>query len=417
MTRPVVPIANLNRRLPELGRIRTGTSRPGKKEGDKIPIAQDTFSFTSSDITALRQIQEHYGGRDPVPWDEPKAAPGQHLLATTAKEIHVALPPDPLGGTPVYELWGGGGCERRCDGTTCESWRKGPDGPEPFDQACICVAKGELACDPKTRLNVLLPNVRGIGTWRLETKSWNAAQELPGMVELIQSLQAKGITRATLRLEHKQSRQAGVVRKFIVPVLGLDETVEALVAGEASVGRLGAPPAAAIGAGVADGATVRGDATPEIPAAPSGEPPPPGPISLNTELSERKAVQPELVSDDDPWKANNPRARALADKAGWDDDAWHQAIHDITEGRTSSSKELTTGEWADLLVVLEAAVPASPDGVPSSGVAWKEWIAGRDGVSQGDVLRKAHELGGEPGTLAKLAEDAGLSARVMEALG
>lgn len=232
MSRPVVPIAEMNRRLPELGRIRTGAKT------ERAMKALSTFRFTSSDQTALGEIAALYGGTV-RPWSDPKASEGQYEVITEAAEITVALPPDPLGGTPVYELWGGGGCERRCDGVTCETWVKGPDGPEPSEMACVCDAKGELACDPKTRLNVILPNVRGIGTWRLETKSWNAAQELPGMVDLIQSLQAKGITRATLRLEHKRSTQAGVTRKYIVPVLGLDSSVEALMAGEATVGALG----------------------------------------------------------------------------------------------------------------------------------------------------------------------------------
>jgi hypothetical protein len=242
--RPIVPINQLTRRLPELGRIRTGAKT------ERAMKALSTFRFTSSDDEALGQIAARYGGTV-RPWSDDKAAPNQYEITTEAHEIHVALPPNPLGDTPVYELWGGGGCERRCDGETCQTWVKGPDGPEPADTPCICVAKGEMACTPKTRLNVLLPDVRGIGTWRLETKSWNAAQELPGMVDLIQSLQTRGITRAILRLEHKQSRQAGVTRKFIVPTLGLDASAEALVAGQATVGALGAPAVAQIGAGTA----------------------------------------------------------------------------------------------------------------------------------------------------------------------
>lgn len=306
MSRPIIPTAQLQRRLPELGRIRTG------QKTERAMKALSTFRFTSSDRTALGQIADLYGGTVRE-WSDPKANPGQFEVVTEAAEIHVALPPDPLGGSPVYELWGGGGCERRCDGTTCETWVKGPEGPEPSDTPCICQAKGELACDPKTRLNVLLPNVRGIGTWRLETKSWNAAMELPGMVDLIQSLQSRGITRATLRLEHKQSMQAGVKRKFIVPVLGLDETVEALVAGEASVGALGGPPVAQIGAGTASPTPFPDEGPPahvdppvgisesEEPASVNGQlmaegGPPAPPESLNAALSE--VIEAEIVDDD-----------------------------------------------------------------------------------------------------------------------
>lgn len=343
MSRPIVPTAQLQRRLPELGRIRTG------QKTERAMKALSTFRFTSSDRTALGQIAELYGGTV-RPWEDPKANPGQFEVVTEAAEIHVALPPDPLGGTPVYELWGGGGCERRCDGTTCETWVKGPEGPEPSDCPCICQAKGELACDPKTRLNVLLPNVRGIGTWRLETKSWNAAMELPGMVDLIQSLQSRGITRATLRLEHKQSMQAGVKRKFIVPVLGLDETVEALVAGEASVGALGGPAVAQIGAGTAtqappgDGPPAPDD--PPVGISESEEPdgvngllmaeggPPAPPESFNAQMSkliEADVVDAEIVDDDPLGELRDvigqvpglgegrvlKRARRIAEDNGW----------------------------------------------------------------------------------------------------
>jgi hypothetical protein len=347
VTRPIVPIADMHRRLPELGRIRTGVKT------EKAMRALSTFRFTSSDKTALDQIAGHYGGTV-KPWSDAKVAEGQFEVVTDASEIQVALPPDPLGGTPVYELWSGGGCERRCNGILCETWVKGPDGPEITDQPCVCDAQGSMDCDPKTRLSVILPNVRGIGTWRLETKSWNAAVELPGMVDLIQSLQAKGITRATLRLEHKRSVRAGDTRKFIVPVLGLDESVEALVAGDAAIGRLtaGAPAVAQIEAGgPADGA--------------HGEesiPPPHPPASLNDQLRKAEVVVPELMDDDDLWARHNPKARALADKA-WPgdpharDEAWHATIEALTDNRTSSSKQLTAEEWAALIETLQELQP------------------------------------------------------------
>jgi hypothetical protein len=344
VTRPIVPIADMHRRLPELGRIRTGVKT------EKAMRALSSFRFTSSDKTALDQIAGHYGGKV-KPWSDAKVADGQFEVVTEAAEIQVALPPDPLGGTPVYELWSGGGCERRCNGILCETWVKGPEGPEITDQPCVCDAQGSMDCDPKTRLSVILPNVRGIGTWRLETKSWNAAVELPGMVELIQSLQAKGITRATLRLEHKRSVRAGDTRKFIVPVLGLDESVEALVAGDAAIGRLSAPAPAQIEAGGTVAAIGE--------EGPTSKPP----ASFNDEVRARsEVVVPELMDDDDPWKRHNPKARALADKA-WPgdphkrDDNWHKTIAALTDGRTDSSKQLTDDEWAALIETLQELQP------------------------------------------------------------
>lgn len=227
-----VPIANINRRLPEAGRIRTGV-----KSGRAMKALRE-FRFTSHDRTALDQVAELYGGTV-QPWNEPKAAPGQFELLTVATEIRVVLPPDPLGGTPIYERWTGGGCDRRCDGLTCSTQIQGPEGPEPTEVGCLCTAAGEMSCDVKVRLNVLLPEVRFVGTWRLESKSWNAAQELPGMVDMIQSLQGTGLSHATLTLQPRKSVSGGQTKNFVIPVLGIPASLEQLAAGAARLQSLG----------------------------------------------------------------------------------------------------------------------------------------------------------------------------------
>ncbi len=225
MTRSVVPISDLARRVPEAGRIRIGA-----KSDRGAPKAIGEFRFTSHDRTAVEQIADLYGGKV-VGWSDPKAADGQVEVCTEATEIRVVLPPDPLGGTPLYELWSGGGCERRCDGVTCTTHTSGPDGMEPVDVPCMCAAKGELACKVTTHLSVILPEVRFAGVWRLTTKSWNAATELPGMVDMIREAQGAGMQYATLSLKHRRSTSGGQTRKFLVPVLGVDATVEQLAAG------------------------------------------------------------------------------------------------------------------------------------------------------------------------------------------
>jgi hypothetical protein len=258
VTRSVVPIANLHRRIPEAGRIRFGV-RTGR-----AMKALSTFRFTSHDEEALQQIAGLYGG-EVKPWSDPKAAEGQFEVITTASEIRIVLPPDPLGGTPIYEAWGGGGCERRCDGLTAEVMTRGVDGAEMTQVPCICSAQQAMTCEPRTRLSVILPEIRFGGVWRLETKSWNAAQEMPGMVDLIQSLQERGLTRGVLALKHRRSVTAGETHKFIVPVLGVDETLDALAAGAAQVGALpssAAPPAGELGAGEVGGGDGRNESAP-----------------------------------------------------------------------------------------------------------------------------------------------------------
>lgn len=269
MARPVIPIKNLARRLPELGRVKDGVKVAGKGQ----PKAIDTLRFTSQDPKALAQVAAALGG-EVKPYSDPKST-DTHELITPVAECPVILPPDPLGGTPMYEHYTGGGRERWCDGVTCEKWRKGPDGPEPYEVPCLCAEAGELTCRPTVHLSVILGFTRMGGTWRWTTHSYNAAVELPGMVEAIQSLQAKGLTRGVLRIDSRTQVIAGVTRHFKVPVLGVDATADELAAGRATFGAL---PAGAPGA-IAPAAVAEIEAgeapTPPGTRAAAAAPPPP----------------------------------------------------------------------------------------------------------------------------------------------
>lgn len=235
MTRLPVPVAEIGRRVPEAGRLRIGV-----KGAKGAPKALGTWRFTSSDTAALEQIAALYGGTVQA-WSDPKAAAGQSEVITDATEIRVVLPPNPLGDGPAYELWGGGGCERRCDGVTATVMQRGPEGPEPTEVPCLCVARNQMQCQVITRMSIILPEVRFAGVWRMDTKSWNAAQELPGMVDMIHLAQGEGLQYALLAIKARKSVIAGQTRNFMVPTLGLSASVEQLAAGGA---RLSALPAA-----------------------------------------------------------------------------------------------------------------------------------------------------------------------------
>lgn len=245
----VTPIKLLNRRLPEAGRIRTGA-----KTATGAPTTLPTFRFTSSDQQAIAEIARLYGGT-PGEWD---AKGGDRFeVITEASEIRIAIPPDPLGGTPIYEAWKGGGCERRCDGVTCVIHQQGPDGPEPVEVPCLCEQEDEMLCKPKTRLSVILPDIRFGGTWRFESGSWNVAEEMPGFVEMIEDLQARGITVARLRMEERVKKTPGKrTRRFKIPVLALDATADQLAAGAGRLGSLGPAAVGEIGP-AEDDASVR----------------------------------------------------------------------------------------------------------------------------------------------------------------
>lgn len=235
-----VPIRHLARRMPRHGKIKIGELVKARS-GKTMPAAIEVFRFTSNDRGAIEAIAERYGGTPKV-W---AGGPNGHWeVKTDAREIPIALPPDPLGGTPLYELWSGKGSERRCDGEVCEVLRSGPEGPEVVEVACICAQRNRLECKVKTRLTVILREIAFGGGWLLETGGKNAAEELPGMVEAVQAVQARGFVSAVLALEKRTTKQEvegkPIVHHFVVPVVRPAVTLEALAAGGGRVG-LGSP--------------------------------------------------------------------------------------------------------------------------------------------------------------------------------
>lgn len=228
-----VPIHELEGQLATMGRIRAGR-KTRSRSGRVVPEALHTFRFTSSDESALEQVAAIYGGTV-RPWSD-QASPDRFELFSDASEIRVALPRSAL--TQWYELWSGGGCQRRCDGVTVTLLQgAGPDGGESLEADCMCAQRGEMACTMQTRLSVLLPDVRLLGTWRYDTKSAIAAGELKAAVELIEAVQLQGIQRGVMRLVERVGQ--GRRRQFTIAQLGLDESLDGLIAG---AGRIAALP-------------------------------------------------------------------------------------------------------------------------------------------------------------------------------
>jgi hypothetical protein len=224
------PIASTQHRLPQSGRIRTGVK--GGRQGRK---SINTFRVTSPDPELLEPVAQRYGG-EIKPWNDDKS--GDHFeVITRSSKMQVILPPDPL--TEWYELWKGDrGLLRRCDGESCELATQSPDGPEIQRVDCICARKEVLDCRYKLRLNVLLPEVATLGTWRLDTSSRYAREEIPGVVDLIEMAQGRGLYNAVLRLE--QRTLPG--KRFNVPVLDPGVSVESLLAGESRLHALPVTP-------------------------------------------------------------------------------------------------------------------------------------------------------------------------------
>jgi len=136
----------------------------------------------------------------------------------------------------------GGGCQRRCDGMTAEVPMKTPDGMDIDTVPCLCAAEESMVCAPYTRLRVVLPEVRFGGVWRLESKGWNAANEMPGMAGMMEQMQAIGLAECHLILEKRTKVSGGQTKHFVVPRLTMDASPEEIMAGGGQATALESPP-------------------------------------------------------------------------------------------------------------------------------------------------------------------------------
>jgi len=221
--KPIKPLAQLGR-VPEQGRIRLGVKT------ERAMKALDTFRFTSPDKSAIEQIASIYGGTVKS-WTPPRQKQQQWEVITTTSEIRVYLPPHSI--DVWYEEWSGGGCQRRCDGVTAEVPMQTPDGMDIDTVPCLCETENSMACAPYTRLRVLLPEVKFGGVWRLESKGWNAANEMPGMAGMMDECH--------LVLEKRTKISGGQTRHFVVPRLTMDASPQEIMAGGGQATALESP--------------------------------------------------------------------------------------------------------------------------------------------------------------------------------
>lgn len=251
--RAIVPVHELKRRVTEQGRIRMGVKEPvmenGKAKLDRNgkamtrPKKLNRLRFTSGDRRAMDRIAELYGGTV-TPWPE-GPTPGLFQCTVDQERIPIVLPPDPLGGTPIYEAWSGGGCLRRCDGVDCTlalADNAGPDA-EPAVVPCPCREQDKMLCKPRTRLNVMLRDVPFGGTWRIESTGWNAMEEIPGNVDLILHVQGQGLSQGELSIGQRSRMVNGRMKQFVVPALSLPDSIAQLAEGTMRLNTLGRAPA------------------------------------------------------------------------------------------------------------------------------------------------------------------------------
>ncbi|MDF5756593.1 hypothetical protein [Spongiactinospora sp. TRM90649] len=224
---PIRP-SMIQRRLAEAGRIRLGHRVPTKNNKLR-PEKLATFRFTSPDQRRIEEIAALYGGTA-QPWEEKK----QWQVITETDRIPITVPPN--ASSEWMELWSGGGAVRRCDGET----------EIKSSKPCLCRASRQMACKPHTRVSLLLREVTGMGTWRIEPKSWDAAAELPDLVEFLASV-GRYID-ADLVLDPRTKVKDGKTFEWWVPMLDQSQYTFGQLTEAARTGTLTAGPAVATAA-------------------------------------------------------------------------------------------------------------------------------------------------------------------------
>lgn len=215
MPATITRIATIQRSLRELGRIRLGDKGP-KGEPRKLK----TFRLTSASRDYMDVAAEAYGGTV-TDWESPRGH--EYQITIVSPFLDVLVPPGDAFYS-AYELWSGGGCQRRCDGITQETG-EGCACPTDTDERVALAAKGQ-ACKPTSRLWVILPLLPDLGRWRLEAHGYYAASELAGVAEIASMATSRGIMLpARLRIDERRRKIPGKPpRNYIVPVLELPET-------------------------------------------------------------------------------------------------------------------------------------------------------------------------------------------------
>ncbi|MFJ1667424.1 hypothetical protein ACIOK4_13750 [Streptomyces bottropensis] len=206
-------LRNIQARAAEHGRLRTGYTQGNR------PMRSATWVVTSHSEEHVRTAATLWGG-DVEQWSPLNSTITQWRVITKASSIEALITPgDPL--NQYNEMWSKGGCQRRCDGVTEMLSRQSCLCARQFGEEWHTQPKGRV-CSTTSRLNVMLPDLSGMGMWRAETHSFYAAQEWGGMVDMVLAgTDGRGFVPVTLRIEPRQSVRDGQTRNFPVVVVEL----------------------------------------------------------------------------------------------------------------------------------------------------------------------------------------------------
>jgi hypothetical protein len=218
--------------------IRIGQQVPAKRGGTR-PDKLSTFRFTTGSRFVAESVAALYGGQV-VDWQR-----GQYEVITTESALFVTIPPRDQIVSQAYEMWNGGGCVRRCDSQReeisggrclCPHAEDTTNADEVDNAARRRAELSKLnppqACKLVTRISVMLPDLPGLGVWRLDTHSYYAAVEIGDQAELMEKAREHGVfLRAVLRIDQRARVAGGQTTNYPVPVLEILDTFRDLVTG------------------------------------------------------------------------------------------------------------------------------------------------------------------------------------------
>ena len=248
-------VLDLQRRSQQIGRIRigqqVGTGKTGRDGKEKTrPARLSTFRFTTQSKVMADAVAAQFGGTV-QPWQN------ELEVITTRDSIAITVPPRNEVITQWYELWSGGGCQRRCDSEhdiisngPCKCAPLLAGFTDPDDRAReryrLAHENPPKACALKTRISVMVPDLPGLGVWRIDTSSYYAGTEIIDAAYLMQEARALDIfLPAILRIDHRSRVAGGETKKFPVLVVEVLATFRQITSGELAAGGINAqlPPA------------------------------------------------------------------------------------------------------------------------------------------------------------------------------
>jgi hypothetical protein len=225
-------LSGIQFRYRELGRLRMG-SRSEKGH----PVKLDNWRLTSASKNLLEAAAQAFGG-EVREWANAPTEGVQYELLTESDSLRIAVPPGEVL-SQYFELWKSGGVKKRCDGVNQLLVDRRCSCPEDIATRMEKAQKGE-ACQPATRLSVLLPDVPDIGVWRLESHGYAAAAEIPATFEILRMAADRGtIIPALLRIDKRQVKRQvnGKTQKrlFRVPVIEIEARLSEVATGIAEL--------------------------------------------------------------------------------------------------------------------------------------------------------------------------------------